>query len=129
MHDLFDTLRFDSHGLIPAIIQDYATHRVLMMAWMNREALGQTLATGKTHFFSRSRNRQWMKGEESGHVQAVRSIRSDCDGDVLLVEVEQTGVACHEGYVSCFFKRLEGTQWTVADDRKLDPASVYGRKG
>ncbi|MCS7033258.1 MAG: phosphoribosyl-AMP cyclohydrolase [Phycisphaerae bacterium] len=128
MNDLFDTLRFDQHGLIPAIVRECNSGDVLMMAWMNREALSRTLATGQTHFFSRSRNRMWKKGEESGHVQKVTSIRTDCDGDVLLIDVEQTGVACHEGFRSCFYRRLEGTQWTVADQRQIDPATVYGKK-
>lgn len=129
MNDLFDTLRFDANGLIPAIIADYQTHQVLMMAWMNHDSLGKTLATGKTHFFSRSRNKLWMKGEESGHTQVVKSIRTDCDADVLLIDVDQTGVACHEGYRSCFFRRLDGTQWVVAEKREVDPAAVYGRSG
>ena len=128
MNDLFDTLRFDQYGLIPAIIADYATHEVLMMAWMNRDSLTNTLQTGRTHFFSRSRNKLWMKGEESGHVQVVKSIRTDCDADVLLIDVEQTGVACHEGFRSCFFRRLEGTQWSIVSDRAIDPRTVYSKK-
>src|SRR5580658_5001065 len=108
-------LKFDGNGLIPAIIQDAATGQVLMMAWMNRDALNKTVETGKTHFFSRSRNKLWLKGESSGHVQAVKSISTDCDADVLLVKVEQTGAACHEGYYSCFFRELdeEGDDWKV----------------
>lgn len=128
MNDLFDTLRFDSHGLIPTVIADAGNHAVLMVAWMNREALARTLETGKTHFFSRSRNKLWMKGEESGHTQQVKSIRTDCDADVLLIEVEQHGVACHEGYRSCFFRELRGTHWQVADERQVDPKTVYARK-
>lgn len=128
MNDLFDTLRFDSHGLIPAIISDHVTNKVLMMAWMNRDSLSRTLSTGKTHFFSRSRNKLWMKGEESGHVQTVKSIRTDCDADVLLIEVEQVGVACHEGFESCFFRRLDGMSWQIADERKVDPKAVYAKK-
>jgi phosphoribosyl-AMP cyclohydrolase len=128
MNDLFDTLRFDSHGLIPAVVQDHQTHEVLMVAWMNREALARTLETGKTHFYSRSRRKQWMKGEESGHVQTVKSIRTDCDADVLLIGAEQVGVACHEGYKSCFFRALDGTQWKVQGERQVDPAQVYKPK-
>lgn len=128
MNDLFDTLRFDSHGLIPAVIADHQTNAVLMVAWMNRDSLTRTLETGKTHFYSRSRNKLWMKGEESGHVQHVKSIRTDCDADVLLIGVEQAGVACHEGYRSCFFRELRGTAWQVADERQVDPKAVYAKK-
>lgn len=128
MNDLFDTLRFDSHGLIPAVVADHATHQVLMVAWMNREALSRTLETGRTHFFSRSRNKLWMKGEESGHVQAVKSIRTDCDADVLLIDVEQTGVACHEGHRSCFFRELKGMQWVTEGEPEIDPKTVYRAK-
>src|SRR5947207_13171394 len=99
-----DQLKFDANGLIPAIVQDHRTHEVLMMAWMNRAAIDKTIATKQTHFFSRSRNKLWLKGESSGHVQHVKSIRIDCDADVLLIEVEQVGAACHEGYMSCFFR-------------------------
>src|SRR5580704_897547 len=104
MDSTLSNLKFDSNGLIPAIVQDAATGQVLMMAWMNRDALDKTVQTGKTHFFSRSRNKLWLKGETSGHTQSVKSISIDCDQDVLLVKVEQTGAACHEGYYSCFFR-------------------------
>jgi phosphoribosyl-ATP pyrophosphohydrolase/phosphoribosyl-AMP cyclohydrolase len=100
MDSQLEGLKFDSSGLIPAIVQDHQTNEVLMMAWMNRQALQKTLETGKTHFFSRSRGKLWLKGETSGHVQHVKSIRVDCDQDVLLVSVEQVGAACHEGYYS-----------------------------
>src|ERR1700710_3107079 len=96
-------LKFDSNGLIPAIIQDSTTNEVRMMAWMNSDAREKTFATGKTHFLCRSRKKLWLKGESSGHVQTVKSIRTDCDQDVLLVKVEQAGPACHEGYRTCFF--------------------------
>src|ERR1700734_3040929 len=99
-------LRFDANGLIPAIIQDQKTGQVLMMAWMNADALSRTIATKQTHFFSRSRNKLWLKGERSGHVQHVKWIRVDCDADVLLVGVDQEGAACHEGYYSCFFREM-----------------------
>ena len=92
----YDKLKFDASGLIPAIIQDLASGRVLMMAWMNRASLEKTIATGKTHFWSRSRQKFWMKGESSGHTQAVKNIALDCDGDTLLIQVEQIGAACHE---------------------------------
>ncbi len=100
----FDKLKFNADGLIPAIIQDQSTGRVLMMAWMNRASLEKTIVSGKTHFWSRSRQKFWMKGETSGHVQQVKEIAFDCDGDTLLIQVEQTGAACHEGYRSCFFR-------------------------
>jgi phosphoribosyl-AMP cyclohydrolase len=122
-----DDLKFDANGLIPAIIQDAQNHQVLMMAWMNRDALDKTLETGKTHFFSRSRNKLWLKGESSGHTQTVRSITKDCDQDVLLVEVDQVGAACHEGYVTCFFRKLEplSGEWQTVGERVFDPAKVY----
>ena len=93
----YDKLKFDANGLIPAIIQDAGNRRVLMMAWMNRASLEKTIATGRTHFWSRSRQKFWMKGETSGHTQQVKDIAFDCDGDCLLIQVEQTGAACHEG--------------------------------
>jgi len=99
-----DQLKFNAEGLIPAIVQDQATGRVLMMAWMNRASIELSFATGKTHFWSRSRKKFWMKGETSGHTQTVKEWAFDCDGDTLLVQVEQIGAACHEGYRSCFFR-------------------------
>ena len=127
MNAILDELTFDAAGLIPAVVQDHITAEVLMVAWMNREAVEQTVATGKTHFYSRSRKKQWMKGESSGHVQHVRSIRTDCDRDVLLVGVEQVGAACHEGYKSCFFKKLQDGHWETVGEREFDPATVYGK--
>lgn len=103
----FEKLKFNADGLIPAIIQDQADGRVLMLAWMNRASLEQTLASGRTVFWSRSRQKFWMKGETSGHTQRVKDIAFDCDGDTLLIQVEQTGAACHEGYRSCFFRSVE----------------------
>ena len=105
--NLFDQLKFNPDGLIPAIIQEQTTGRVLMMAWMNRASLEKTLETSQTHFWSRSRKKLWMKGESSGHTQAVKDIAFDCDGDTLLIQVEQVGAACHEGYKSCFFRSVE----------------------
>ncbi|MBV8782423.1 MAG: phosphoribosyl-AMP cyclohydrolase [Phycisphaerae bacterium] len=127
MDPSLDDLKFDQHGLIPAIIQDAGSHQVLMMAWMNRDSLARTLKTGKTHFYSRSRKKLWLKGESSGHTQTVRSIRKDCDQDVLLIEVDQIGAACHEGYASCFFRQLNQADgdWKVLGDRVFDPAQVY----
>src|ERR1039457_1152541 len=102
----YDQLKFNADGLVPAIIQDQANGRVFIMAWMNRASLETTIATGKTHFWSRSRQKFWMKGESSGHTQTVKDIAFDCDGDTLLIQVEQTGAACHEGYRSCFFRSV-----------------------
>ena len=115
-----DKLKFDaSSGLIPAIIQEQKTGRVLMMAWMNRASLEKTLETRKTHFWSRSRQKFWMKGETSGHVQIVKDIAFDCDGDTLLIQVEQTGAACHENYKSCFFRSVgtDGNAISVTEPR------------
>jgi phosphoribosyl-AMP cyclohydrolase len=126
----YDKLKFNSDGLIPAIIQDKATGRVLMMAWMNRASLETTIATGKTHFWSRSRQKFWMKGETSGHVQLVKDVAFDCDGDTLLIQVEQTGAACHEGYRSCFFRSVEadGASERVTEQRLQTAEEIYGKK-
>ncbi len=105
--NFFDQLKFNADGLIPAIIQEQSTGRVLMMAWMNRASLEKTIETGRTQFWSRSRQKFWMKGETSGHTQAVKDVAFDCDGDTLLIKVEQTGAACHEGYQSCFFRSIQ----------------------
>jgi len=104
---VIDDLRFDERGLIPAVVQDAENGDVLMVAWMNRESLERTLAEGRTVFWSRSRGELWRKGDTSGHVQHVQEVRSDCDGDTLLVRVHQVGPACHTGERSCFFQRLE----------------------
>ena len=105
------------------------TGEVLMMAYMNAESYAETLTTGRAVYYSRSRNKLWRKGEESGNVQLVKSIHLDCDLDTILLKVEQIGgAACHEGYASCFFRRLEDGQWKVSEERAYDPASVYGSK-
>lgn len=101
-------IAWNSQGLVPAIVQEAATGEVLMLAWMSAEALRLSLASGETHFWSRSRQRLWHKGETSGHTQKIREIRIDCDGDVLLVLVEQSGVACHTGERTCFYRQLAG---------------------
>ena len=126
----YDQLKFTADGLIPAIIQEQSTGRVLMMAWMNRASLETTIATGKTHFWSRSRQKFWMKGESSGHVQLVKDIAFDCDGDTLLIQVEQTGAACHEGFKSCFFRSVEGAgaTWKETEPRLETPEQIYGKK-
>jgi phosphoribosyl-AMP cyclohydrolase len=126
----YEQLKFDANGLIPAIIQDQTSGRVLMMAWMNRASLEKTITTGKTHFWSRSRQKFWMKGETSGHTQAVKDISFDCDGDTLLIQVEQTGAACHEGYRSCFFRSVQdgGGSVKITEPQLLPPDTVYGKK-
>ena len=114
-------------GLVPAIIQDAASGRVLMLGFMNDESFRLTVETGFATFFSRSRNKLWLKGESSGHRLVVKEISTDCDQDAVLVKVEALGPGvCHEGYQSCFFRRLESGEWKVADERTYDPRSVYG---
>ena len=129
-------LNFDSNGLIPVVVQDYLTNEVLMVAWANEEAYEKMLTTGKTHFWSRSRQKLWMKGETSGHIQDIVSIQTDCDADTLLVKVKQTGNACHLDKPSCFDEVLYGsTEKTAAiipelvriiHDRKENPAGSVG---
>lgn len=123
-----DEVRFDARGLVPAIIQDARTHELLMVAYMNRQALEKTVRTGKTHFYSRSRKRLWLKGETSGHIQKVEGIRLDCDSDAVLVSVRQVGGACHTGYRSCFYRALWGGRaWKETGRRVFDPDRVYGK--
>jgi phosphoribosyl-AMP cyclohydrolase len=111
-----------SGGLVPAIAQDADTGLVLMLAWMNRESYEETLRTGRACYFSRSRNKLWRKGEESGHVQEVREVYVDCDADTILLKVKQVGgAACHEGYASCFFRRVEDDDVKVVGERVFDP--------
>jgi phosphoribosyl-AMP cyclohydrolase len=113
-------------GLVPAIAQDAATGTVLMLAWMNAEAFDETVRTGRAVYFSRSRNRLWRKGEESGNVQVVKSVHVDCDADTVLLKVTQLGgAACHEGYESCFFRELTGGELKTVGSRVFDPAEVY----
>ena len=121
-----DEVRWDADGLVPAIAQESPGGRILMMAWMNREALAETVATGRAVYWSRSRARLWRKGEESGHVQVLRELRLDCDGDVVLLSVVQHGgIACHTGRHSCFFRRLEDGRWVTVDPVLKDPESIY----
>jgi phosphoribosyl-AMP cyclohydrolase len=116
-----------SGGVVPVIAQDYVSGKVLMVAYMNREAFDETVRTGHACYFSRSRNRLWRKGEESGNFQVVREMRTDCDQDTILLRVEQhgDGAACHEGYESCFFRVFDSGAWRTVDSRKVDP-SKYG---
>ena len=116
-------------GLLPAIAQDAKSGRVLMMAWMNEDAWKETMATGNAVYFSRSRAALWRKGETSGHQQKVMEIQVDCDADTILLHVQQHGAACHEGYESCFFRRVdEDGKTRVIEDRLVDPEAVYGKK-
>ncbi len=118
-----------SDGLITAVIQDHATGRVLMVGYMNEESFRLTVETGFATFFSRSRQKLWLKGESSGHRLVVKEISTDCDRDAVLVKVEALGPGvCHEGYESCFFRRLENGEWKVIDQRTYDPNAVYGGK-
>lgn len=120
-------IRFDLRGLVPAIAQQHDTGEVLMLAWMNREAVEETLATGRVCYFSRSRNALWRKGETSGQVQKLVDLRVDCDGDTLLVLVDQTGVACHTGRRSCFYLALRDGAVTEITEPEMDPEALYGR--
>ena len=123
------SLKYSEAGLIPAIVQDVATDVVLMLAYMNKEAVEKTLATGETWFWSRSRQEFWHKGATSGNVQRVQEILYDCDRDTLLVKVEQRGAACHEGYFSCFHYKVESDgNVTVVGERLFVPEQVYGKK-
>ena len=116
-------------GLVPVVAQDWKSGEVLMLAFMNEEAWQKTLETGKVHYFSRSRNKIWLKGESSGHVQLVKEIYLDCDLDTVLIKVEQLGgAACHKGYKSCFYRRLEDGELKVVGEKIFDPEVVYGRK-
>lgn len=115
------------NGLLTAVIQDHKTKRVLMVGFMNQEAFDKTVETGSVTFYSRSRNKLWIKGETSGHRLVVKEISTDCDQDALLIQVEALGPGvCHEGYQSCFFRRLESGEWKESEPRAYDPAAVYG---
>ena len=121
-----DEVNWNSEGLVPAIAQDAESGKVLMVAWMNREALQETASTGFAVYWSRSRERLWRKGEESGHVQRVLEIRLDCDGDVLLLQIDQVGgIACHTGRQNCFFNKLVDGKWVTVDPVIKDPGEIY----
>ncbi len=122
-----EQLRWDEQGLVAAIAQDAKSGRVLTVAWMNRDALRQTVEKGEAVYWSRSRNRLWRKGEESGHVQKVLEVRLDCDADAILLKVEQIGgIACHTGRESCFFRKLDDGRWVGTDPVLKDPKLIYG---
>lgn len=123
-----DEVRWTGDGLVPVIVQEAGTGQVLMFAWMNREALRLTTERGEAVYWSRSRQKLWHKGEESGHVQKVREIRLDCDADVILLSVEQVGdIACHTGRHSCFYRRLTDGRWETVDPVLKDPEAIYGK--
>ena len=122
-----DDVQWNADGLVPAVAQDATSGRVLTLAWMNREALERTVRSGEAHYWSRSRQRLWRKGEQSGHVQSVREVRLDCDGDAVLLIVEQAGgIACHTGRERCFFRKLEDGVWRDVEPVLEDPAKIYG---
>lgn len=121
-----DAVRWDEDGLVPAIAQDHLTGRVLMVAWMNREALSLTVAEQRGIYWSRSRRRLWRKGEESGHVQVLKELCLDCDGDVVILQIEQLGgIACHTGRESCFYRRYENGGWQIVDAVQKQPEEIY----
>jgi phosphoribosyl-AMP cyclohydrolase len=120
-----EAVAWNEQGLVPAISQDAITKDILMVAWMNREALAETIATSRGVYWSRSRGKLWRKGEESGHIQHVKEVRLDCDQDVILLMIDQVGAACHTGRRSCFFSQLVDGQWQIVDKAIVDPESIY----
>ncbi len=129
---LMDQIKWNPHGLAPMVLQDLKTREVLMVGWVNASALSKTLETKEAHFWSRSREKLWKKGESSGHVQVVKELRLDCDADTILALVEPKGPACHEGYRTCFFRRIEPLaldgELVVEGEREFDPEDVYGER-
>ena len=128
MENIGDSIKWDSRGLIPVVVQDERTRDVVMVAYMNAEALELTLKTGRAHYYSRSRNTLWLKGETSGHYQEVRGLFLDCDGDTLLLVVDQRVAACHTGYWSCFYRSWRDG-WVEVGEKVFDEDAVYGDKG
>lgn len=122
---LLESVNFDDRGLIAAVVQDVHTGEVLMVAWMNREALARTLSEKRAWYWSRSRQKMWLKGESSGHVQKVHHVRLDCDGDAVVLQVEQEGGACHTGYRSCFYRTATAEGWKEEGEKVFDPEKVY----
>nr|WP_269755810.1 phosphoribosyl-AMP cyclohydrolase [Desulfogranum marinum] len=119
----------DKNGLLPAIVQDHETGQVLMLAYINQLAWQKTLETGKAHYWSRSRDKLWLKGESSGHVQIIKAVRVDCDQDTVVFQVEQLGgAACHKGYRSCFYRTVDKEQLVITEEKVFDPEKVYGKK-
>ena len=129
LQETISNLKYDESGLIPAVMVDAETKQVLMVAYMNETALAETVRTGKAHFWSRSRQKFWLKGESSGHTQDVKAIYTDCDSDTLVIEAVQNVAACHKGYYSCFYRKLtDSGEWKVVGQRVFDPDEVY-KKG
>ncbi|TNF92218.1 MAG: phosphoribosyl-AMP cyclohydrolase [Gammaproteobacteria bacterium] len=126
LSQVLDNLPFNQDGLLPAIAQQYDSNEILMMAWMNRESIEETLSTNQVCYFSRSRQKLWRKGESSGQVQRLKEMRFDCDGDTILLLVDQTGPACHTGRRSCFYNRVDGERVIVDRDIIIDPKDLYG---
>ncbi len=123
--ETLDSLKYNADGLIPAIAQQFDTHEVLMLAWMNRASIAETLATGRVCYWSRSRNKFWRKGESSGQMQVLKEFRIDCDADTILLLVDQTGPACHTGRRSCFYNKVEGDQVIIDHEVLIDPKTLY----
>lgn len=129
MNQLLDAVKWDNAGLVCAIAQDVHTKRVLMVAWMNAEALQRTVETGFAHYYSRSRQKQWLKGESSGHTQKVHELRLDCDGDAVVMLIEQQGgIACHTGRESCFYRVWQNHEWQTQDPVLKDEKQIYGHQ-
>ena len=121
-----DEIKWTDDGLVPVIAQDHATGKVMMFAWMNRESLALSVKEGRAIYWSRSRNKLWRKGEESGHVQNIKDIRLDCDNDVILIQIEQVGgIACHTGRERCFYKQLQDNKWAEVEPVLKDPKDIY----
>ena len=125
--EVLETISFDSNGLVPAIAQQHDSGEILMMAWMNAESIRETLETGRVCYWSRSRQSLWRKGESSGQVQSLKELRVDCDGDTLLLIVDQTGVACHTGRQSCFFRAVRNDEVVTIAEQLVDPADLYSK--
>lgn len=125
LSDALDKLKYTAEGLIPAIAQQYDTQEVLMMAWMNRSSIEETLQTGRVCYWSRSRNNYWRKGEQSGQMQVLKELRFDCDADTILLQVDQTGPACHTGRRSCFYNKVEGDQVIIDREVLIAPHTLY----
>lgn len=129
LQDWLDQIKWDENGLVPAIAQDHQSGRIMMFAWMNREALALSVKEQRAIYWSRSRSRLWRKGEESGHIQRLHDVRLDCDGDVVLLCIEQIGgIACHTGRESCFYRVLDNGQWKVTDAVLKNPDTIYASK-
>lgn len=126
--NIINELKYDANGLIPAVVQEHSTGRVLMVAWMNKESLSKTLELGEMVYWSRSRKELWHKGATSGHTQEVVDLAFDCDKDCLLAQVIQKGAACHDGYKSCFYRSIVNGEPKITEDRLVDPEKVYGKK-